>query len=211
MANEFRQIPKAPLYEIDKEGNIRKIDKKTPAIAYPLGSDNVMLQMDAKDKKKRSPFKISELVAEVWGKKIKLGSGQEVLENEGGKLQAKPAGSGKIQTEGISEEILSERAKDTAQMPSSGKLLTATPKVAETKPNAEIKQEEKPSGKPNAKADKIMKLKCKMSYKIWKLHLAGLSIPEIKAIVKHPHSVGVPATIERYKKKPELQERAEKA
>lgn len=197
MANEFRQIPKALLYEMDKEGNIRKVDRKTPILAYPLKSDNVKLYINSGGKE---PFLISELIEEVWGNKTKVDSGKKFVNLD--------------PLEETYQEVKekSERAKDTAQMLSSGKVTKAHPKEAETKPNAEIKQEEKASGKQNSKeVDKIMKINCKMSFKIWKLHESGLSIAEIKAIVKHPHSVGAPATIERYKKNSDLRDKADKA
>lgn len=107
--SEFRQISQAPLYEIDKEGYIQKIITKVRAFPSPMGSNNIKLIMDDGTRK---PFLIDELVAETFGGKIKIEIEQEVKEKSVDELRATET----IRTDGITEEILVERAKDKEKL-----------------------------------------------------------------------------------------------
>lgn len=159
MPTEYRQIPKAPLYEISKTGDIQKISNQSTILPYPLKSNHVKLLVDGE----RKSFLIDELVKEVWD--------SSAIKKEEKKI----------------EENMSF-SKTDSKLPSEMSVGTSKP--------------------TNLSSDQIMKMDCKMSIKIWKLYEAGLKEDEIKKIVKHPHSVSVHDTIERYKNKPSLRERA---
>lgn len=65
--SEFKTIPQAIKYEINKEGEIQTRDNKTPIIPSPRGSKTVKLFMDTKSRKE---FNVDELVCEVFNAKI---------------------------------------------------------------------------------------------------------------------------------------------
>lgn len=165
MPTEFRQIPDAPLYQMDKEGNIEKIDNGSPIFPFPLKSNDVKLIVNGE----RKPFLVDQLLKKVWG------SSETIV----GNISQNPT---------ITKEELKE--------------AHPTPNISE------VASTQQKYGNQIESSDAIMKLNCKMSIKIWKLYELGLKEEEIKKIVKHPYSVSVSATIERYKKNEALRDRA---
>lgn len=65
---EFKQIPQALKYEIDKEGSVQTIKKQTQIIPYPLGGR--VVNLDTNDGKRKS-FNVDELVSEIFDVKVK--------------------------------------------------------------------------------------------------------------------------------------------
>lgn len=61
---EFKQIPQAVKYEMDKEGNVQTIAKQTPIIPHPRGSRTVMLYVNDVERKS---FNVDELASEIFG------------------------------------------------------------------------------------------------------------------------------------------------
>lgn len=232
MTKEFRPIEKAPLYEMDKDGNIQKIEKKTPAIPYPTGSRNVYLTLSEKERKS---FNIDNLIQETFGEKKESVKEEEEIEEV---VEEKEEKSGneirvtdsEIHTDGITNEILeeraiekSERAIDTANMPSSGHPFGKKEKkekpVKEKKEKKEKVVKEKKAKKvkeprrvssDNPIIEKIMKLECMESIKMWKLHQNGISNADITILVDDPHDFVVVKTLEKYTKNETLRNRADK-
>ena len=194
MSNEFRQIPQAPLHEIDKEGYIQTINKQSQIIPYPLGSNNVKLKMADGTRK---PFLVSELVSEIFGTKtvkveIKNTNKEPVTlimddtDHVHEPFEEKHSVPVKEKTPSVLQEK-SERAKDTTQMPSSDKMTSS-----------------------NTDVQKILALDTFDSVKIWKLHNIGISNEEITTLVKAPHISLVEKTLEKYQQKESLRIRAAK-
>lgn len=71
MSDDFKQIPFAPKYEIDREGSVRTVSKQVPILPYPLGGNEVRLEVEYGGRKL---FSIDELVAEVFNAKAKVES-----------------------------------------------------------------------------------------------------------------------------------------
>jgi len=197
--NEFKQIPKALLHEIDKEGNIQTIDKKSPIFPHPMGGNNVILKMPDGE---RVPFFVSELVAEVFGEKPKYKK-EEIKEvvkenknNEGlepfEKLHTTPK---KEKLPSVLQEK-SERAIDTAQMPSSGEVTH--------KKRGRIPKEKIVVSNNNPDIKKIMALDCFDSIKMWKLHQIGVSNEEITVLVNALHVSVIETTLEKCGRKDNL-------
>lgn len=216
MSKEFRPIEKAPLYEMDKDGNIQTINKKTPAIPYPIGSKNVILKLEDG---RRVTFKLDDLFQETFGEKVKPEIEQEVEQKAEESEKIIPDDETiltdeKIEEIPVEQEVeKSERAMDTEQMPSSGKITSIKKekkvKVIKEKKDKKVKEERKVSS-DNPIIKKIMALDCFESIKMWKLHEAGISDADITILVNDPHDFVVVKTLEKYKKNETLRSRADK-
>ena len=215
MSTEYITITQAPLYEINKEGSVRTIKKKSPILPYPFGSREVKLNINDTT---RQSFNIDELISELFGeigggkKKIKLESGQEVEEGSGTTITTRPV----VKVAKKEEEPIVEHDGMRYNPEKPTKTLHAVAedgiykkvKVVKEKKEKKVKQERKVSNDSPIIA-KIMKLKCYESVKMWKLHQNGVSNADITILVNDPHDFVVVKTLEKYKKNKTLQERAD--
>ena len=225
MTKEFRPIEKAPLYEMDKDGNIQKVDSKVSAIPYPTGSANVILTLTDG---RRATFKIADLIAETFGEKKEVVAedsleeikeervvAAEPLEEEfQAQMQEEKIEEIEKEKELIADEVgvevtseKSERAKDTEAMPSSGKV-TAVKK--ETRGRKAKPKAPKKDFSNNPMIGKIMALNTFDSVKIWKLHNIGVSNEDITELVDALHVTVITKMLEQYNAKEKLRVRAEK-
>lgn len=238
MSKEFRPIKKAPLYEIDKEGNIQKIDGKTPAIPYPRGSRNVILSLDGG---KRQTFILDTLIEEAFGEKKEAVAEEESvneapIKEEEIVVAPEPleeefhAQVQEEEKEAQEEKILEEGniIRDTGTTNLDGIIavdVTEEIKIekkskAEKSVNTTGKKETR-GRKPKPKAPKtdfsdnemvmkIMGLNTFDSVKIWKLHKNGVSNAHITELVDALHETVIVKTLEQYNQKEKLRNRADK-
>lgn len=237
MPREFRQIASAPLYEMDNEGNIQKIDGKTPAIPSPRGSKNFFLWVDDVN---RQTFNLDTLIEETFGESkevveepvvvheyISENTQEEKIEDEF--IPLTPDEIPQVIAEEIAEEKVEEKETDVPRedgyVPAKRDGEEIKPKkVAKESDNSEkspsIKKETR-GRKPKVKAPKkdfsynpmigkIMALNTFVSVKIWKLHHIGVSNEDIRELVDALHVTVISKTLAEYEKKENLRIRAEK-
>jgi len=189
MSTEYIPIPNAPLYEINAEGGIRTIKKQSPILPYPLGSREVKLKINDTA---RQSFNMDELVSELFGKS---GAKKPKIEE----IQPEPV-----------IEVPTESVPESVPEP-----ISEAPTETQAEKKGKIKKEKKKDKKRVVSSDnpiiqKIMKLKCYESIKMWKLHQNGISNADITILVNDPHDFVVVKTIEKYANNQTLQERADK-
>lgn len=219
---EFKQISRAPIYEISKKGAIRKIDKKTPIFPTPLGSNTVKLDTESG----RQTFGITELVSEVWEGHSPYPQPMVPLSDLDHATCVSPENSHcseKIITvdvdECVGEELVAELTKLEQQAEESKEAIKSG-KAKKFKTEKEIKKaikkkekhekEEKRSEniKPTPEINRINKLKCLLSIKIWKMHQLGFSDKDIRTFIGKPYII-VKLVTDRYKKSKKLRDRAD--
>ena len=194
MSREFQQIPLAPLYEISKDGIIQKVDKKTLILPYPIGSNNIRLEIDGI----KQPFLVDELIKTVFGEKeSKIESPQE--ENTIPEPEV-------INSQVTTDEVSSDISNDTEETPDT----KPTPIKKETRGRKPKPKAPKKDFSSNPMIGKIMELDTFNSVKIWKLHNIGVSNEDITEIVNALHVTVIIKTLAEFEKKEKLRIRAEK-
>lgn len=180
--NEFKQITKAPLYEMDEEGNVRTINKQGLIIPHPRGSRSVILNTDDG----RKSFSIDKLISETFGEENgNTAIGMNSLSQDTTGSHSGPFGVLSKEPE-IEEKIVKEK-----------KI-----KVKES--------EERKVSNDNPMIEKIMALDCFESVKIWKLHEIGVSNADITILLNHAYDFVIVKTIDKYKDSQKLRDRSDK-